>query len=136
MARKNEVIALGNIPVNAEFAAPVLVDMDIVLNNTLPKLPKRVSREIGPFSIDNAIAIRNPKLTSIATRIEIPRPFPINFAYANGKERGIINIKNISCIFDNPVGFSNGCPELDPKKPLHYYQVVLLILKMRLVLCL
>jgi hypothetical protein len=117
MARRNEVIALDDVPDNAEFAAPVLAASDIVLNNTLLKLPKRVSSDRGPLSIDNAITRRIPKLTIIASRIDIPFPFQNNFAYAIGNESVIISIKNISYMFDNSVGFSKGCPELETKNP-------------------
>ena len=44
MARKNEIVASGDIPAKAEFAAPVFVPKETVSNKILPKLPNRVSK--------------------------------------------------------------------------------------------
>ena len=67
--------------------------------------------------LQSAIVISIPKLISIVTKIAIPLPFPISLEYAIGNDNGIINIKNISYMFDNPVGFSKGCAEFEPKNP-------------------
>jgi hypothetical protein len=90
------MIALGDIPVREELTAPVLEDKETVLNNTLPKFPNLVSNKDGPLTWVVAITISVPNPINIAKRMDRPLPFPINLAYAIGKDRGIISIKNIS----------------------------------------
>src|SRR5689334_4178424 len=108
MASNSEVTAFGDIPKSEEFTAPVLVPSDTILNNTLPKLPNRVSSNNGPLIVVKAIINKLLNDISIATRIDTPFHFPISLAYAIGKDKGITSIKNISYIFERPVGFSNG----------------------------
>jgi hypothetical protein len=43
IAIRREITALGAIPTNPQFTAPVLVDMEAILKNTLPKLSNLVS---------------------------------------------------------------------------------------------
>src|SRR6478736_10350230 len=114
MATNNDVTAFGDIPKSEEFTAPVLVVSDTILNNTLPKLLNLVSSNNGPLIAVKAIINKLPNDISIATKIDAPLHFPISLAYAIGNDKGITSIKNISYIFESPVGFSNGCAELAP----------------------
>src|SRR5690348_10274190 len=111
MASNNEVTAFGDIPKSEEFTAPVFVLMETMLNKTLPKLPNLVSREEGPLVMVKAKISKLPNDTKIATIIDTPLHLPISLANAIGKDKGIISIKNISYMFERPVGFSKGWAE-------------------------
>jgi hypothetical protein len=49
MPRNREITAFGDIPDSKEFVAPVLVAIEMILNNIVPKLPNLVSNPFGPL---------------------------------------------------------------------------------------
>ena len=77
MARKNEIVASGDIPAKAEFAAPVFVPKETVSNKILPKLPNRVSSSNGPLSTAVAIIIRVPKPITLLQELLFLFLFPL-----------------------------------------------------------
>jgi hypothetical protein len=88
--RKSAITAFGDIPANAEFAEPVLLSIESILKNILPKLPNLVSNRLGPLVCDNAIVKAIPNPINIAIKSETPLPLPTSLAYAMGNEVGKI----------------------------------------------
>src|SRR5215510_7335745 len=106
--RNRAITAFGDIPANAEFADPVLLSIEAILKNILPKLPNLVSNRSGPLTWDSAMAKAIPNPIRMAIKRDTPLPLPTNLAYAIGRDRGIINIKKISYALERPFGFSYG----------------------------
>jgi hypothetical protein len=102
------MVGFDAIPVSAEFAEPVFVDIEDMLNKTLPKLPNLVSSPAGPLSCEKPIASKMQNEISIAAKIVTPLPFPKRCPYATGNENGITIIRIDKKMFEMPFGFSNG----------------------------
>jgi hypothetical protein len=50
MPSRKDITGFGDIPLRAEFAEPVFVEIETVLKNSLPKLPNLVSKPVGPLT--------------------------------------------------------------------------------------
>jgi hypothetical protein len=83
----------------------------MALKRVLPKFPNLVSNRDGPLFALNANISRLPNEISIAINIDTPLHLPMSLPKAIRNDKGITNIKNISYMFERPVGFSNGWAE-------------------------
>jgi hypothetical protein len=64
------------IPERDALSAPVFVEIEMILNKVLPKLPNLVSISEEPIWMVNANTTKVPKPISTAAKIETPLPFP------------------------------------------------------------